>query len=256
MLNMPVFVISLPSAKERQEKLKAEFKTHGLNFSFFDAVDGRDFRMDTRAEYNGRKRRCFFGKDLTGGEMGCLLSHRAIYQHMVDKHMPRALIFEDDARLHEDFVDVVKKLDAHQGAQYDLVRFLSSDKVARLKQRKVVSLGQGYSLNRLQTTPGGAHGYLITRNGALKLLKATRRNWRPIDTLIGHVWSTRLNAFIIQPGIVWQDLTLDSSIGADRFNKKYKKSIFRGLYKLWEGIMKRLTYLVLWPYDFFVHKLQ
>lgn len=248
MFDCPVFIISLQSATERRQKVKQEFERLAVPFTFFDAVDGRKFSMSEREDYDGVRRRRYFGKDLTGGELGCLLSHRGIYQKMVNEQIPYALVFEDDARLHDDFPSVVESL-LSCPVKYDLVRFLSSDKVARLTQRKVAEFAGGYSLNRLLTTPGGAHGYIITLDGAGKLLRATRRNWRPIDTLMGHVWSTGLHAFIVQPGLVWQDLSLQSSIGDDRFIKPQINPVFRGFYKLWEGCMKRLSYFKSLPVD-------
>ena len=248
-MTIPVFVISLPEAKDRQQRVAARLGDLSIAFTFFDAVDGREFNMETHPAYNGSKRRRYFGKDLTGGEMGCLLSHRSIYEKMIEEGLETVLVFEDDVIIHDDFPVVLEAL-LSSSIDYDLVRFLGSPKVATLTQRPVAQLCGEYTLNRLCTTPGGAHAYLINQNGARKLLKHTEYNWLPIDTLMGYCWLTGLNAFIVQPGIAVHNLELESFIGEARFDKSMKPSVIdRALFKVSEGLMKRLTYWALWPWD-------
>jgi glycosyl transferase family 25 len=246
---IPVFVISLKDATTRRQSIVDQMQKLSIPFDFIDAVDGRGFDMDTHAAYNKRKRLAFFRQDMTGGELGCLLSHRSIFQKMVDENIERALILEDDAILYDDFYPAFKKL-LEAKTPYELARFLYTEKVAKLTQRTVEQIDDTYKLNRLMTTPGGAHAYIITQSGAKKLLKHTARNWLPIDTLIGHCWQTGINAFIVQPGLVAQNLEFESAIGEKRFEKKADRSglsktsfpITRALFKLYETIMKRCYY--------------
>ncbi len=78
---MKTFVISLPEATGRQEHMRQQLSAQGISdFEFFTAVDGRAFDVPTHPVYNAAKRRLFFGRDLKGGELGVLLSHKAIYE--------------------------------------------------------------------------------------------------------------------------------------------------------------------------------
>lgn len=250
-IDIPVFVISLPEAKARRESMSRRLHELGIPFRFFDAIDGRGFDMDIHPSYNGRKRRRYFGKDLTGGEMGCLLSHRSIYERIVRDGISEALIFEDDVIIDDEFPVVVSAL-LKQRLPYELVRFLGSEKVARLRQRAVHSITGVYTLNRLCTTPGGAHAYLIRLEGARKLVRHTQKNWLPIDTLMGHVWQTGVDAYIVQPGIARHNLALESYIGETRFDKKQKPNpVNRAVFKIGEGLMKRLSYWALAAQDYF-----
>lgn len=248
-MSIKTFVISLPEATIRRAQVQKQLQTAKLDFTFFDAIDGRNFDVRQQPSYNSRKRRLYFGRDMSGGELGCMLSHRAIYEKMLAENIDMALVLEDDAVIHEDLSDVIESLKSCP-VPFDLVRFLSSPKVAKLKQRVVVPLTGQYTLNRLCTTPGGAHGYIITNAGAQKLLKHTQHYHLPIDTLMGHCWTTGLNAFIVQPGLVWQDLEQENYIGETRFDKSvqltgFDRLIFpltRAKHKMTESVMKRMTY--------------
>jgi glycosyl transferase family 25 len=249
-LNFKTFVITLPEAKERQVHMTKMLNNLGIPFAFFDAVDGRGFDVPSHPAYNKTLRRLYFGRDMTGGEMGVMLSHRKIYEQMIAENIDMALIFEDDALvIGEGFRAVVEALVSGE-QDFDLVRFLGSDKVAALRQYKKRMITNQHSLNRLRTTPGGAHAYIIRRSGAEKMLKVLRRVYLPIDTLMGHIWLSGLKAYVTQPGMVIQDEAQEQFIGAARFRKKPEtrgamRALFpltRAGFKAYEGVMKNISY--------------
>ncbi len=243
------FVISLPEATGRQDHMRAQLKSQAIDFEFFDAVDGRGFDVPTHPIYNASLRRAFFGRDLKGGELGVLLSHKAIFEKMLHDNIDQALVFEDDAILESDFKSVLD--DLLNGPQdYDLVRFLGSDKVARIEQFTVRPVNDRYTLNCLRTAPGGAFAYVITRAGAEKMLQLLTRIYLPIDTLMGHNWKNGLQAYIIQPGLAEQDPAQEQYIGTARFKKTLDLSgpmrflfpVTRAAYKAYEGLCKLAYY--------------
>lgn len=247
MIDYTAYVISLPEAAQRRDFMRAQLEKLGIAFDFFDAVDGRKFNVPNHPVYAKYRRRAFFGKDLTGGELGCLLSHRKIYERMVEHGIERAVVFEDDAILHEDLPRVIEALLRHTD-KFDLVRFLGSEKVAKLEQKIVMPITGEYTLNRLCSTPGGAHAYLITLAGAKKLLAKMQRNYLPVDILMGHVWVTGVRGYIVQPGVAVHDLAQVSFIGDARFDKKgddvkpFYYPLTRMIFKVYEGVAKRLSY--------------
>lgn len=246
---IPVFVISLPTETKRRAMISEHLESRGLPFQFFDAIDGRQMDVIKHQNYNSPRRRRAHGRDLTGGELGCLLSHQAIYQKIIDENLPFALVLEDDVRLGEDFPNVLEKLTHHTDI-FDIVRFLGSPKVARGKHRKIKPLDEKHHLVRLRTAPGGAHATLVTRKGAQKLLKALQKNAFPIDTLMGRGWETGIQSLSVQPGLATQDLEMESAIGDTRFNKDIKlqgweRKLFpltRGAFKIGEAIGKAQIY--------------
>ena len=248
---LPTFVISLPEATDRRTRLTKIFEDLGLEFEFIDAVDGRQFDVLNHPNYAPSQRLRYFGKHITGGEIGCLLSHKNIYQKMINENINRALIFEDDVIIHDGFLKTLREIQTIS-VPFDMIRFLSSPKLERLNLRNVYKFKNGRYLVRHTGMPGGAHATLITLNGAKKLIKHLDKTPFPIDALMGRNWLTGINWYTVRPGLVAQDRDIESMIGDDiRFdNKKDIKGIAkitypftRAWFKLGETVGKKYWYL-------------
>lgn len=129
---------------------------HKIDFEFSDAIDGRGFDVQTHPNYKAKKRLRCYGKHLNGGEIGCLLSHRKVYQYMIDKNLSQALIFEDDVILDEGFTSKIALI-LQSPVLFKMIRFLGSPKLERLKMRRVYDLDDTNYLARHTGMPGGAH---------------------------------------------------------------------------------------------------
>lgn len=253
---LKVLVINLPAAADRRAAMRRQLDALGLAYEFVEAIDGRGFDVTAHPAYDTGRRRRAFGRDMTGGELGCLLSHRAVYEKIVAEDLDPVLVLEDDAVLGPDFVAVLASLLAAP-LPYDLVRFIGSSKLARLRQRPVWPLAGGHWLVRLETTPGGAYAYLMRRAAAQKLLPFLQRNWLPIDALMGRRWEHGLDWFVVQPAVADHDAAVESIIGMTRFEKGLRLGgverllypLTRAAYKVSETIGKRLSYWSSWAED-------
>ena len=96
------YVISLPQSTDRRVAITQEMKRVNMEFEFFDAIDGRN-------NYEGLRDYCYKkgiigdrgAKELSPGALGCLLSHRAIFEKewaMRNDENYWILIMEDDIR--------------------------------------------------------------------------------------------------------------------------------------------------------------
>ena len=249
---LPTFIVTLPEAKERQEHMKRQMDDLGLDFEWFEAVDGRGFDVPALPEYDARRRRRNYGRDLKGGEIGCLLSHKKLYQKIVEEQIPLTLVLEDDAILHEDFAQAVGDVQQCE-TPFDLVRFLGSKKLTKARQRVVEDLTPPYQLCRLYGLPGGTHAYMITLDGARKMLRVMDRYAFPIDTLMGREWDTKCMIYVVMPGPAVSSEDLGSFIGDARFDKKgldvggASRALYpltRAAFKLHETMMKAWMYWV------------
>lgn len=247
---IPVFIISLTEATDRRAYIEKTLKDTGLDFEFIDAVDGRQFDVVNHPIHDTSKRRRILGRDLTGGDLGIILSNKKIFDRMVEEDIPLALILEDDVILRDDFVPILKKLETIP-VPFDMIRFLGSPKLERLKLRNVYKIDDTHHLVRHTGLPGGSHAILITQDGAKKLLKHMDKNAYPIDVLMGRSWKTGLNWFTIRPGLAAQDLLFESTIGEQRLQKKdlqitgLARALFpftRGWFKFTEAILKKYWY--------------
>jgi glycosyl transferase family 25 len=94
-----IYVLTLTSSIERQNNVNKVLS--GLNWSFFFGIDKANLDPSTFARDNiyddqrhKNTKRTTRGMNL--GEVACSLSHRSIFQDMLDKGFDRVLILEDD----------------------------------------------------------------------------------------------------------------------------------------------------------------
>lgn len=252
----PVFLINMARDVERRRLMTERLAAIGLPFTMFEAVAGSALDLASHPHYDGRRRQRVFGRDMTAGEVGCLLSHRAIMQRMVDDNLPAAVILEDDVIFEADFPDVLRALMTCP-RHWDIIRFLGSDKIYRLGRRLIAPLYGRYRLARIPGTHGGAHAYLLTQAAAKVLLAHTTRAWMPIDTLQGRCWMTGLESLVVHPCPLHTDPAAGSTIEDKRFDKTLQISgLDRALYplrrfafKMGETIGKRVVWWGSWLRD-------
>jgi glycosyl transferase family 25 len=252
----PVFVINLEQSADRRAAMTALLEPLHMDYIFFKAVNGHALDIDTLPAYAKTRRRLFFGHDLTKGEIGCLLSHRAIYQHMVDNNTDRAIILEDDVAIEPGFPQIIREI-IQSPVQWDIVRFLAYDKVQKIGRDIYALPSKPHVLARLPTTSGGAYCYMLNQKAARELLRHMRTNFLPVDILHGYVWRTGLETFILRPSPVFSDPMNNSTIGRDRFEKipqlsGWQKAAYpftRAWHKFSELVGKRVSYWLAWPRD-------
>ncbi|MEH6404254.1 MAG: glycosyltransferase family 25 protein [Sneathiella sp.] len=250
--SLPIIIINRAKDTARRQVMSQRLDLLGLKYQFFEAVDGHSFDAHNVPEYDGNRRRQYFGRDLTAGEIGCLLSHRAIYKMMVGENMERALILEDDTIFQPEFPEVLSAL-LEGDLQWDILRFLNAAKILKSPHRLLKSLSTGHNLYTIQATPGGAYAYILTKHAAKRLLDHTEKNWLPIDMMHGWCWKTKLQVVAMLPSPVVADYDVKSTIGDQRFDKTLHISgIVRALfplYRMWfkfsSGIGKRYAFRIL-----------
>jgi glycosyl transferase family 25 len=250
------FVINMDRDQDRRDTMRARLDAIGVPFEFFPAVDGRELSIADCPHYDSAKRRRYFGRDMTPGEVGCLLSHRGIYERMICDNLTYALILEDDVMFEADFPDVLRAV-LQSPVKWDMIRFLGCEKIYKLGQRKIIPLTDHYWLARIPGTHGGAHAYLLTLKAALVLMAHSERSWLPIDTLHGRCWETGLESLVVHPAPLMPDEAAGSTIEDARFDKtrhlKGRDALLYPLrrfkFKLAEGISKRWIYFSAWFRD-------
>lgn len=100
----PILILTLEGDDTRREPLLAQLKAAGLSFELFYGVDGRQglpqeqlVKIDRPTAEKRLKR------PMTDPEFACALSHRSIYQSILDRGLSGAVVLEDDAILTPDF---------------------------------------------------------------------------------------------------------------------------------------------------------
>lgn len=217
--DIPVFIINLPKSIDRKAFMKAQCESIGISPIFIDAVYGKNLSNLEVAKYCDQiTAKKLFGRELILGEIGCALSHKKIYQRIVDENIPYAIILEDDAVIKEGLNEVVKSI-LDSEVNWDLVLlghnkgFEKGQEFDSIKSYwGNVELSKNFALGRVVKGGLGAFGYIISRDGAHKILGyiESEKIQVPIDKITSN--SEVLNIYGLFPPTVSVDLKFESEI--------------------------------------------
>jgi GR25 family glycosyltransferase involved in LPS biosynthesis len=169
-----VIVINLDSRPDRLQDVQKQLDYAGIEFERFSALSGKDHH-------------CRF-KRFSSGTVGCSLSHRAVWQKLLDdKSSNWYLVFEDDIFIPP---EITKKTfnDIMDGVLSD---FPETEFVAFGHCGCDGSEKEAYDKNKHTIIPGYnacAHAYAINRKGAQRLLSQDYICQYPIDLYIGGMY--------------------------------------------------------------------
>jgi len=218
---MKCYVISLPQAGERRERVTEEFRRADLPFEFFDAVDGTRLSETTLASVDREARRRRGLSRLDDAALACALSHMAVFRALVVSGDKMAAIFEDDCLLGPAIGEILSALE-HGPRDFGAVmlhqsrRGLPERKLAR-RFRSVRQVTTGHEMGRFRFHDQGAFGYVITRAGAQHMLREFPRPVHGIDWIMPRYWENGMfNVHYLKPPVVFHNYSLPSYIESAR----------------------------------------
>jgi hypothetical protein len=167
------YILGLPDSF-RGEPLIASLADQGLESVVVWGVDAATWTSaDLARVYSREAARVVSHRDLTPGEVACVLGHRAMMEAFAGDGDHWALLMEDDARLVralDPLVEILPTLPTHPMIiQLDWRRGLTDAAAPG-------SDGETPHLRRLSRPMYGAYGYLMNRPAALVALRAYARH--------------------------------------------------------------------------------
>jgi glycosyl transferase family 25 len=174
--DLPVWLINLPRATARRERMEARLADLGLAYQLFPGVDGKaeEARLLANTDIAAFERN--MGRKILIGGLGCYHSHLAVWESFLATGKPVALVLEDDVIFHDDFLDAVQ-LGLQAAQHWDFLKLNCIRAKLPIPQGTVGP----YRLNAYVGPATGTGAYLITRETAAKLLPAMRRVTRATD---------------------------------------------------------------------------
>ena len=157
---MKIFVINLDRRPDRLATMTERLNRLELKFERICAFDGNAKSVEHLVLW---KKAFFFHymKWPTLGAIGCYQSHKFIWQKIVDERIPQALVFEDDAELHDWDPKILNVNISDLGLE--VLRLEASDLSSKTPLTSGTEL-LGRKFYNTQTASSGA--YLITESGA------------------------------------------------------------------------------------------
>lgn len=95
-VRIETFLINLEGSDERLARATAQLAAAGLEFRRIAAFDGRRLKPEDLPLYDAMRAEKVFGRRLTGGEVGCFLSHLEGARQFLATGADYGLVVEDD----------------------------------------------------------------------------------------------------------------------------------------------------------------
>lgn len=188
--NLPVWLINLPRADERREKMVTQMQRLDLPFKLFSGVDGKVREEELLASVDKAAFKRNMGRAILIGGIGCYHSHLEVWREFLETGAPVALILEDDVVFHDDFLPALR-LALKASTHWDIL------KLNRIRAKLPVTQGRvgSYRLNAYIGPKTGTGAYLIKRETAAKLLPLmlpiTRATDHEINRFFAHDFRLR-----------------------------------------------------------------
>ena len=164
---------------------------------------------------------------LSKGQIGCYLSHRKAWQAIVDQKLDYAIIFEDDFNLDTSIHAAIQNIN-NLNLDWKLIKLSAYQNRKRPILFKF-PLEHSQQLVIHKKLMSGCCATAITLDGAKKLLAATEKFGRPVDSDLQHIWETGVPGFSLLPYPVTQNTEQESDIGSR--STKVKKAVLRRKYQ-------------------------
>lgn len=204
---IPVFIINLDSSPERFVHAEQQLQALGIQPQRFRGVFGKDLtQAEVDACYDKSANLRYFRRSLSPGEIGCYLSHRGVWQLMVEQNIEVAIVLEDDIDVDARFADALTQIVRLSG--WDHIK-LSDDRDTPAFTRK--ALNDGFALVNFKRVPNCATGYAMSLSGAKKLLQRDKF-FRPVDLDLQFGAELDLQLFSLLPYTIWPSTKFDSVI--------------------------------------------
>ena len=165
--------ISLDRRPDRWAAFKNSSEFAGVTVTRLPAVDAKEFdavnhpsvSLLTAHNIKHKSRRAHYEID-TAGAVGASLSHIKAWEALVNSNAPALIVFEDDITIPVDFRRRLQQLVSELPESWDVITFYNTIYVAGRGCKADPATAPLYSCTGLM----GAHAYMVSRQGAQRLL--------------------------------------------------------------------------------------
>lgn len=242
--NVFIQVINLDGSADRLASAQAQLQAQGLAFQRLPAFDGRGKPPRDLPRYRPWRALLWFGRPLTGGEVGCFLSHRNAAEAFLRTGLPYGLVFEDDILLSADFTMALAAVLAHLASGrfpgWRLVNLgrqvgLPDDALPLAEVRTPEARRQ---LCACLDFPLSARALLWSRAGAGRFVERARLATGTVDNWLRSDLAVHGGGYCLAPPLVGAmplESTINSEAGAERIQQTGRKAGWWWLRSKWRG---------------------
>jgi GR25 family glycosyltransferase involved in LPS biosynthesis len=215
-------IINMKKDKERLDYIKKQCQKANIKFERFNGIDGTKLNIDKlkKNKLIEIQNNSFFNHDREGrnslkGSIGCALTHKKIWEQIVNSEKKNTLILEDDAIIPKNFFKKFNFYSKQIPNDWDII-FLGGVRIFGIQIKKNIIKAVSTPNNIMSNC--GLYAYIVNKNSAQKLINKCNPINNYIDIQINRHYNT-LNAYYIQPNIIKHNFKIKSS---RNHNKKFK----------------------------------
>ena len=223
-----IFILNLDRATQRRKTMLDRLATLGLEAEILSAVDGR--LLDAADLPPGTE------PGLSPGEIGCYLSHVNSWKTVIQRELSYAIVLEDDVIISPNLMNVVEEV-AALDIPFDAVRLSA---LLPVRGIPVASLSGNVRLMLTTKPPSGAQGYLVSFDGAKRLLSRLAVPKQPIDVALDRYWKYGLCIPVVFPPVVEEDRLMESTI-VGRIRDTYRETVIRRILHIAEKKCRKIA---------------
>ena len=188
---MRIFVINLARSVARREALTRRLNEAGLSATWIEGVDGQALERSQLQLGRG-------AHAMSNTEIGCYLSHVKAWRALRDSQASFGLILEDDVALGQDLPYVLSLL-ARLNVALDVIRLGATMPV---RGKPLTKLPTGQDMVLPVKNVSGCMGYVVSAQGARRLLSMLSIPEMPVDDALDRYWQHGLRVVALRPSVI------------------------------------------------------
>nr|MCS5588968.1 glycosyltransferase family 25 protein [Candidatus Thioglobus sp.] len=231
----PVYVINLDTSLDRLLKSKERLEEQSITSERISGVLGSALTQEElKKHYCPNLNREKYHTALTPSQIGCYLSHRKAWERTANGEAPYAIVLEDDIKLIGNLTNAIQTIESFN-FPWDLIKLSAyQSRLRKIKFSRLVANDMNLVIHNKPMSGGAATA--ISKSAAKRLLAATEKFGRPVDTDIQHFWEKNIEVVSLMPYPIAQDMKFDSMIAAKKVNRK--KYFWK---KKWQQLLDGIT---------------
>jgi glycosyl transferase family 25 len=215
-------LINMDRSKKRLQRCDLLLKAQNIKYHRIAGIDGGQLSPKQLKDVLAPQFSAYY-KVLSTGEIGCYLSHRKCWQYLVDRKLNYAVILEDDFTLEDELAKIHQYITAIK-TQWDCVKLMEYQH----KRKAVMTLTcLDKQLIRYDKIPSCTTGYVISQEGAKKMLAHSVKISRPVDIDFQYWWESDILMYGLKPYMVSVNLAQESTIDQARQCENIRKSVLK-----------------------------
>lgn len=227
------YVIHLERATARRPQAVLLAQAMPMETEILSAVDGRRLSDAERRNFVRRKIHSpRYPFRLIDNEVGCFLSHRRAWQAIVDDGCDAGLVVEDDVAIASHEFPAVLDAALKAIAPNEVIRFPVHDRVEGDNVTRALG-GVRFLEPRL---PGlGMQMQLVGREAALRLLAASERFDRPVDSVVQMQWVHGARVLSVRPIVIRE---IDAMLGGTSLQNKQMGIVEKAIHEFQRPLLR------------------